>query len=159
VLRLGQGSGAIKDWVAPVASLSMGGLGNQIGEIGGVIRTMLGLTRHSRIRDQIRGTVELYEMTAKYEALSGASADLAQVISQQTNRLLETSTATGRQWNWSSFIVSWIVAALFGFFAYLLEPDWGTWWGTLLIVIVGVPGALMVVAGLGVLLQQKSETV
>jgi hypothetical protein len=135
----------------------MAGISNQMGEIGGVIRTMLGLTRHSRIRDQIRGTVELYEMTAKYEELSGPSSDLAEVISTQTSRLLETSKATGRQWNWSSFVVSWIVAALFGFFAYLLYPHWGTWWGTPLMVIVGTVGALFTVAGVGVLLQQKSE--
>jgi hypothetical protein len=135
-----------------------GGLSGQIGEIGGVIRTMLGLTRHSRLRDQIRGTVELYELTAKYDELSGPSADLAAVLAQQTKRLLETSGSTGRQWNWPSFIVSWMIAGLFGFVAYVLDSHWGTWWGILLMVVVGLAGGLFALAGLIVLFQQKNES-
>ena len=34
-------------------------LGDSIGEIDGVIRAMLNLTRHSRVREQIRETTEL----------------------------------------------------------------------------------------------------
>lgn len=131
-------------------------LGDPIGEISGVIRTMLGLTRHSRLREQIQGTVELYNLTSAHEDLSHASADLAELITLQTSRLLEIASSTGRQWNWSSFIISWIFAGFFGWLAYLLWPHWGSWWGALLFLLVTVVGGLLAIAGVGVLLQQKS---
>ncbi len=131
-------------------------IGDQIGEIGGVIRTMLGLTRHSRLRDQIRGTIDLYELTSKHDALAAASSDLAEIITQQTSRLVETSSATGRQWNWGSFIVSWVIGAAFAVAAYYLAPNWGTWWATLAIVVSGLAGSLFVLVGLIVLFQKKA---
>jgi hypothetical protein len=132
-------------------------LSDQIGEIGGVIRTMLGLTRHSRIRDQLRGTIELYQLVEPYPDLAKAKADLASVIAQQTGRLVETSSATGRQWNWGAFIVCWVIAGGLGVGAYFLNPHWGTWWATLLMVIVGMVGVLFGIAGLAVLLQKEKQ--
>jgi len=138
---------------------AMPDFGESIGEIGGTIRAMLGLTQRNRMRDQIRATLELYELTAKYEELSSASEDLAQIVSEETRRLLETSNATGRQWNWGAWFMSWIIAAGCGVGIYLLRVDWGSWWATLLIVILGFAGAMFFLAGLGVLLQRKRETV
>jgi hypothetical protein len=128
-----------------------------IGEIGGVIRTMLGLSRHSRIRDQIRGTVELYDMTVRHEGLRKASGDLARVIEQQTGRLVEVAETSKRAWNWAALIVAWIVAGAFGAGMYFLASDWGTWWGTLLMLVFGLGGVLLFIAGLGTLLQKRED--
>jgi len=127
------------------------------GEIGGVIRTMLGMSRHSRLRDRIRGTVELYELTIPHEALAPASADLAQVINEQASRLVEASSSTERAWNWGAFTVAWMIAGGIGVAEYFLAPHWGVWWTVVLIVVIGVVGALFLIAGLGVLLQRKQD--
>ena len=135
----------------------MADLGDSFGEINGVIRAMLGLTRHSRVRDRIRETAELYGLTIQHDGLSASSGDLAEVLSIYTKQLLATSTGTKRVWNWSAFIVSWIVAAGFGVAAWYLAPYWGTWWATPSLVIVGLAGGLLVIAGLGTLLQRVSD--
>lgn len=118
---------------------------------------MLGLTRHSRVRDQIRGTAELYALTVEYDGLADATSDLAQVITRQTHRLLELSSTTKRSWNWGALILSWAIAAGLGVGAYYLVPHWGSWWGTVLLVIVGLIGGLFLIAGLGTLLQGKAD--
>ena len=100
----------------------------------------------------------MYELTAKYDSLSDASTDLAQVITHQTKRLVETSSTSDRQWNWGAFVVSWIVAGAFGSGIYLLSSHWGSWWGTLLLVLFGILGALFTVVGIGVLIERKNES-
>jgi hypothetical protein len=41
---------------------------------------------------------------------------------------------------------------------YFLAPHWGTWWATLLTVVIGLVGVLFVIAGFGTLLQRKADT-
>jgi hypothetical protein len=135
----------------------MPNLSGSMGEINGMIRSMLGLTRHSRLRDQIRDTTELYELTVKHDGLADASSDLAQVINQQAKRLLERSSASGRRWNWASLIVCWVIAGLLSLGGYALSSHWGSWWGTLLMIIDVFVGVLFAVAGVGTLLEPKSE--
>jgi len=118
---------------------------------------MLGLTRHSRVREQIRETAELYALTIRYEGLSDSSSDLAIVLQRHTKRLLEMTESTKRSWNWSALIVSWLIAGALGVAAYYLAPYWGSWWACGLMVIVGLSGALFVIAGIGTLLQQKVD--
>jgi hypothetical protein len=132
-------------------------LGDSLGEIGGVIRTMLGLTRHSRVREQIRETAELYGETIKHEGLAESSADLAAVLKVHTKRLLDMAGTSKRSWNWSALIVSWLVAAGFGVAGWYLPPYWGTWWATPALVIVGLAGTLLVIAGVGVLVQRDAD--
>jgi hypothetical protein len=132
-------------------------IGESIGEIGGVIRTMLGLTPNNRVRDQIRETAELYSLTIQYEGLASSSDDLAQVVDLHTKRLVEMASGSGRSWNWAALIVCWMVAGALGVAAYFLKPHWGTWWGTLLMIVVGFIGFLFVIAGVGTLLQQTAD--
>ena len=131
-------------------------LGDSIGEIGGAIRAMLGLSRHSRVREQIRDTAELYNLTSTHEGLAAASENLAAVLTIQTKRLLDIASDTGRQLNWASAIVAWAIALGLGYAAYVLWPHWGTWWATPIFVLDVAAGGLMVIAGFGVLVQKKS---
>jgi len=128
-------------------------LTDQFGELGGVICTMLGLTRHSRIRDQLKATVDLYEQVIKHEGLQKSSADLVQVISLQTQRLLDSSTTVGRAWNWPAALLAWTIGGGFATGVWQLSDAWGTWWATLIIIVLGLIGALFGIAGVGVLAQ------
>jgi CHASE2 domain-containing sensor protein len=134
-------------------------ISDSIGEIGGTIRAMLGLTTRNRLRDQIRDTVALYESTAKHDALAGASADLAQVISQETKRLLDTSNSTGRDWNFSAWLVCWVISSGCAIGVYALRIHWPTWWAVLLIVGIGLAGFLFFIAGFAMLFQKSGEKV
>lgn len=130
---------------------------DSIGEIGGTIRAMLGLTTRNRLRDQIRDTVDLYERAAKHADLSEAAADLAQVISLETKRLLETSTSEGRTWNWASAIVAWVLAFACAFGVYALRTHWPSWWAVLIIIVLGVLGLLLFLVGFTLLFQKKKD--
>jgi hypothetical protein len=136
----------------------MADIGESIGEVGGTIRAMLGLTQHSRLRDQIRGTTELYAATAQHPGLAEASSDLAEVIIQQTHHLAEISSTTRRSWNWGALFLCWTIAGGLAVGGYFLAPRWGTWWATLLTVVIGLVGVLFVIAGFGTLLQRKADT-
>jgi hypothetical protein len=130
---------------------------DSIGEIGGVMRTMLGLTRHSRIRDQIKGNLELYETMLAHEQLLTASSELAQLITRQTNNLCKTSRQIGRQWAWGPCVLAWIVAGACGYGAVLLNHHWATLWGTPLIVVLWLATALFFAVGVTLLLERKTE--
>lgn len=128
------------------------------GEIGALLRTVFGLSRPSRIRDQIRDSTQLYAMTVEHEGLSAASENLAKVVVARTQHLVElTSNADRRDWNWPAAIVSWFVAAGCGVGICYLAPRWGTWWATLVIVVLGCIGSLLFIAGFGVLLQRTAD--
>lgn len=135
----------------------MPSLSDSIGEISGVIRTMLGLTRHSRIRDQIKGNLDLYEAMVDHEELLTASSQLAQLITRQTNDLCKTSQQQGRQWAWGPCALAWIVAGAFAYGAMLLTRFWGTIWGTSLIVVFWLVTAMFFAVGVALLLERKPE--
>jgi hypothetical protein len=135
-------------------------ISDQFGDIGGALRAVFGLTRPNRLRDQIRGTIELYEMAARNPELSGPAKNLAAVVDQETNRLLEASNSSRREWNWGALITCWIVAGGLGALGYFVfAPHLDAAWAVILIVIVGILGSLFVIAGLGVLLQRKKDAI
>lgn len=135
-------------------------IGDQFGDIGGALRAVFGLTRPNRLRDQIRGTIELYEMAARNPELAGAAKNLAAVVDQEANRLLEASNSSRREWNWGALLTCWIIAGGLAALAYyVFAPHLDAAWAVLLIVIVGVLGSLFFIAGLGVFLQRKKDAV
>jgi hypothetical protein len=132
-------------------------ISESFGEVAGVIRTMLGLTRHSRLRDQIRGTVELYALTSTHPELSKSSSDLAKVLEHQTGRLLEAATGRKRQWNWAALVFCWFVAAVCGYGCYLIWTQLPSWWGYLIFTIPALIGFLLFIAGIGTFIQQVED--
>ena len=132
--------------------------GNTIGEVGGVIRTKLGLTRHSRTRSQIQGNVELYVLMNTYPDLGKASSDLAEIITQQTKHLRDVSLDTGRAWMWGPWALSWVVMAGSGYLVHLILGDLGGWWAISLSVIFALNAFLFFFVGLILLLQRKSTS-
>jgi hypothetical protein len=140
----------------PVAYCShMADLGNSIGEVGGVIRTMLGLTRHSRTRNQIQANVDLYASMIPHPNLGEASSDLAEVIIEQTRHLREVSFDTGRAWDWGAWSVSWLIMAGSAYVSYLFRSELAKWWAITLFALFSFNAVLFFIVGLGVLLQRK----
>ena len=131
-------------------------LSASVGELAGVLRTMFGLTRRNRLRDQIREMVGLLKEMDGYAALAGAATNVAAVIDLQSAQLLEAHQATKRKWNWPSFVVAEGLAALTTWAAWALWPL-HHWYRTVLFVPDVVVGALMLIAGFGVLLAKADE--
>ncbi|MGH9089830.1 MAG: hypothetical protein ACRDZR_00375 [Acidimicrobiales bacterium] len=135
----------------------MADISDSFGEIAGVLRTMLGLTRHSRLRDQIRGTVDLYDSIAVHTELSKSKEDLQKVIEYQTSRLLEAASSGKRKYNWAALVVCWVISFLAGYGSYQIWSTLPYWWGYLIFAVVVLVGVLFFVAGIGTFLQQQNE--
>src|SRR5450759_1477852 len=86
-----------------------------IGELGGAIQSVVGLSRHSRLRAQIRDSLMLYSAAKLHDELHDAQGDLAGVITLQSAQLLADidPSRAGRR-DWSGAIVGFAITALVG---------------------------------------------
>jgi len=139
-----------------VYSSRMVDIGNSIGEVSGVIRTMFGMTRHSRTRTQIQGNVDLYTSMIPHAELDDASSELAKIIIQQTKHLRDVSFETGRAWNWGAWSLSWVIAAGCLILANIFRGDSGSWWGITAGIISLLFFIVFFIVGLTVLLEHKA---
>ncbi len=130
-------------------------LQTSLGEIGGVVRTLFGLTRHNRLKTQIRESVELYGLTIQYVDLEDASKNLRNVITTETGKLVETSSSASRSWNWPAAFVSWAIAGFASIPELAYWSDWQSWWKVLIMVLSTLVGLIFLIVGFGVLLEQK----
>ncbi|MCA9312542.1 MAG: hypothetical protein KDA97_00260 [Acidimicrobiales bacterium] len=133
-------------------------VGGLLQEATATLRTMLGLTRHGRTREQIRDTVELYQLMGDDEDLADSRRDLAKVVGIHSKRLVANASSERRSWNWASMVVSWIVACFLGFLCWWVLTTWEGWFPSLAAIVLGFLAVLFVIAGVGVLLQpEKNE--
>jgi hypothetical protein len=125
----------------------MPSLGSTLGSIGDAVRTAPTLTRHSRLRHQIRAALDLREKAlAQPEDLDGAIRDLTEIINFQTARLLAVTKGSSPlkpQWAavWGGAITALICVALGFFFGIRNLPQWWGW----LIAIPSFAAALLFV--------------
>jgi hypothetical protein len=127
-------------------------------EVIGAIRGVLGLTRQSRLREQINDTTELYGKVKGHNALDSAAADIARVVKLQTSRLLATAEpASRRAWAWGPFTVGLVftLLAAAGAWALYQYVDRAGWWIWLAIVPVALLALLCLAASLALLLERK----
>lgn len=98
-----------------------------VGSIGQSLGAVLGLTRHGRLRRQMRDTIHLMDLASKHALLSETERMLAQSVEAQARDLLVlTRYEPGRKWDWSGFLVG---AAITG---GLASAEWFVWrnsWG------------------------------
>jgi hypothetical protein len=127
-------------------------------EFAGAVRSVLGLSRHSRLREQIHDTIDLFEKAVGHEKLSRSTGHLSEVINFQTERLLALQTpGVPRAWAWGPFSVG------IGFTAIIAVPGWFTWrfvphwWAWTIVVIDGLFVALFLAVSLALLLNRKSD--
>lgn len=126
-------------------------------EVVGAIRGVLGLTRQSRLREQINDTAELYGKV-KGHALDSAAADIAEVVKLQTSRLLAAAEpGLRRAWAWGPFAVGLVFTLLSAAGTWALHQyvDRAGWWIWLFIVPVALLALLCLAASLSLLLERK----
>jgi hypothetical protein len=135
-----------------------------IGELGGAIQSVVGLSRHSRLRAQIRDSLLLYSAAKLHDELDDAQVDLARVITLQSAQLLadiDSSRSAGRR-DWSGAIVGFAFTALVGALAWAMWVPWDLrryWWGWILIVVTGGIGIVFFVSAAGLLKKQPPNVV
>jgi integral membrane sensor domain MASE1 len=132
-----------------------------IGELGGAIQSVVGLSRHSRLRAQIRDSLSLYSAAKLHDELADAQVDLARVITLQSAQLLadiDPSRAGLR--DWSGAIVGFAITAMVGALAWAMWVPWDLrryWWGWILIVVTGGIGIVFLVSAAGLLRKQPPK--
>ena len=133
-----------------------GPLSNFAGAVPGAFRGIVEITPHSRLRHQIRDTLDLYARASACSGLENATSDLAQVIEIQSKLLLVSVSRTGgRRWDWSQFWVGMAFTAVVGFGAWQGWNNRGAWWGWLLLVVLGLFDILVFGVAVQSLLQRK----
>lgn len=138
----------------------MVGPSEAVTEVIGAIRGVLGLTRQSRLREQINDTTELYGKVKGHDALESAATDIARVVKLQTERLLAAAEpGPQRAWAWGPFGVGLVITLLVAAGAWALYQyvDHAVWWVWLLIVPVALLAllCLCLAASLALLLERK----
>jgi hypothetical protein len=141
--------------------LNMSFVPQAIGEVAGAIRTSVDLTRHSRLRSQIRDTLALLAAAKEHPELEDARSDLVRVIILQSAQLwaeLDPSRLGDR--DWSGAIVGLVLTAGVGLFMWAMWQPWGLrahWWGWLLLAVVALLGILFLFASLGLMRRQPRK--
>lgn len=134
-----------------------------IGELGGAIQSVVGLSRHSRLRAQIRDTLVLYSAAKEHDELTDAQAALARVITLQTAELLAgLDPSRAGQRDWGGAIVGLVLTALIGTLAWAMWVPWDLrrwWWGWILIAVVVAVGLLLLAVSLSLLKKQPPKVV
>ncbi|SRR6266550_4991581 len=134
-----------------------------VGELGGAVQSFLGLTRHSRLRAQIRDSLALYSAAKAHSELHTAQADLARVIALQAAELLITvdPSRAGKR-DWGGAIVGFVFTAFVGALAWVMWVPWHlqrNWWGWVpIIATVGI-GLIFLAASFGLLKRQPPKEI
>lgn len=134
-----------------------------IGELGGAIQSVVGLSRHSRLRAQIRDTLLLYSAAKSHEELATAQTALAQVITVQSAELLANvdPSRVGKR-DWSGAIVGFVFTASIGALVWAMWFPWDLrrfWWGWILIGAATLVGIIFFVSAAGLLKKQPPKDV
>jgi integral membrane sensor domain MASE1 len=141
----------------------MNAVPHAIGELGGAIQSVVGLSRHSRLRAQIRDSLSLYSAAKLHDELDDAQVDLARVITLQSAQLLADidPSRAGRR-DWSGAIVGFAFTALVGSLAWAMWVPWDLrryWWGWILIVVTGGIGIVFFASAAALLKKQPPKVV
>lgn len=130
---------------------------DSVGELAGVVRSMFGLTRHNRLRDQLRDTIALYQLAAASENLEQSTSNLRQVVDLQTARLLAITSQNRRKWAWGGSILALVIAGVFAIPGVYLLREPSSWWVVVLLTVDALVVFTFVVASVGVLVQRPSD--
>ena len=132
-----------------------------IGELGGAIQSVVGLSRHSRLRAQIRDSLVLYSAAKSHDELGEAQAALAQVITLQTAELLANiDPSRAGQRDWSGATVGFVLTALVGAVIWAMWFPWDLrrfWWGWVLLAIAALIGVVFFASAVGLLRKQPPQ--
>lgn len=129
-----------------------------VNEVIGAVRGVLGLSRQSRLREQIKETTELYGKVKEHDELKAAATDIARVVTSQAARLLEgAEPGSKRAWAWGPFAIGLVFtllvgAATWGLYRLLDRTGWWLWLG---IVPLGLFSLLCLAASFSLLLEPK----
>ncbi len=131
--------------------------------ISQTLGAMLGLTRHARLRRQMRDTMHLMELASKHRPLDAAYQMMAKSVEAQARDLLVlTRYQRGRKWDWAGFTVGLVITGGLGYglWAALWRNPWDVpsalqW---LLLVVVGLVVIACASATLSQLLERRPDT-
>lgn len=130
--------------------------GGTLSQVGDSLRGLLLLSRHNRLHDQIRVGIDLYERASRHPDLAGAAENLAAVVNVQSAVLRAAVTQRGpRAWDWGGLIVSWIVAGLIAWPAWVWLHPLDSWWTEVLCVAALIVAAIFVLVGISILLERR----
>lgn len=125
-------------------------------EIVSSAQSLLGFTRPSRLREQLRGTLDIYERTRAVPELTEATDDLGTVVTVLARRLRDAACpSTKRAWAFGPAVIVLIPAAI------CLIPDiWlagalDQWWAVLLTAICAAPALFFVAVAFKLLFERQ----
>lgn len=128
-------------------------------DVASAVRTFLGLSRRSRLREQLRDTLGLYVLAEGHDDLQKTREALVEIASLETSRLLVlVKDERARQWNWGAFVVGGMLAAVGIWGESALWPLRVNWWAWFPLVALGFLDFVFVYVALQSLLQRRSAT-
>jgi hypothetical protein len=134
-------------------------LSSSVSEFAGAVRGFLGLTPHSRLREQLRDSLGLFVLAKQHPELTEATDDLVKVIKVQATRLLAlVDPDRPRRWDWGTFAVG------LTFTAGLLWAEWtvwhhrNNWWGIPLLIFTAFWIVVFLIVSFQALFQRRSLT-
>jgi hypothetical protein len=108
-------------------------------EVVGAVRGVMGLSGEHRLRDQLRETVELFERAKSHPELESAQRDLAHAIDVKAARLRSIAEAgTQRTRDLGQALAGLFFVMILYIPAKSLWPHRETWWGLLLLAVIGL---------------------
>jgi hypothetical protein len=128
-------------------------------DIAGALRTFLGLTRHNRLREQLRDTLGLFSLAKEHAELGQVRDNLTEIATLQSQRLLAlVKDDRKRQWNWGTFWVGFVFTGLGVWGEFWLWSFHQNWWFWFPFVVLGFFDLVFVIVSLQALFQRRSTT-
>ena len=121
--------------------------------------TILTMSRRSRRRHNIIGTVDIYEKVKPHPELARAAADIVAIIDLETSALLSVVRPTSRRkYPLSSSITALLLGFALGTGAWGAWTAINTWWGVVLFGWATIPGLLLTLVAVLMLVERESIT-
>jgi hypothetical protein len=128
-------------------------------EFAAGLRTALGLTRHGRLRGQLRDSLELFAKSKEHSELQKATEDLSHVINLEAGRLrsLVEPEKPPRKWDWGGATVGSVLAVLIAILEWrLVWPHIAEWWAVVLAIGGGLTILVFVIVSAQLLFERQS---
>jgi len=134
-------------------------LPGSITAFAGAIGGFLGLTRHNRLREQLRGSLDLLALAKQHSELTEATDDLVKVITVQARRLLAVvDPERPRRWDWGTFAVGIACTGGVAWAEWILWGHRNNWWAIPLLLVVAVFLFAFLVVSFQALFERRSST-
>ena len=101
-----------------------------LSDFAGALRGFVSLTRHGRLREQLRDCIGLFALAKEHPELQSATDDLVVIVTVLTARLRAVlEPERRRRWEWGTFFVGIGFTAGTAWVGVAIWPHRSSWWG------------------------------